>query len=150
MNNVAAPAINTYEVRTYDIWDDKEYPKIITAETRSKAKYEYWQLMSDCWDIPFGKLLPMLRVRTIGRFKPSDLFGNRERFERVIHNRCIPFAYMGMRIEVSGKMGTIVGANDSGNLDIIFDGQWWKENCHPWWKTKYFDRNGALIKEYAD
>lgn len=139
----------TFEVRTYDIWDDKEYPKQIIAATAGKAKYEYWQYMSDCWDIPFGKLLPMLRVTKIGKATPSAHFMDLANFERMKQNRDIDFAYMGMRVEVDGKPGTITGYHGF-NLMVLMDGQTWPGNCHPWWHVKYFDRDGSLIKEYAD
>jgi hypothetical protein len=120
------------------------------GKTASAAKYACYREFSDAWDMTFLEFLKIIKVHKVGTFKPSDLFGDSESFERVCKNRNIGFAYMGMRIEVSGKMGTIVGSNSSCNLNVCFDGTWWSEKCHPWWKTRYFDREGNVIAEYAD
>lgn len=143
--------MNTYEVWCEDKYGEEWCKGTYAAETPGKAKYSHWHYMQDgIWEEDFGTVVKFLRCRKVGDFKPSDLFGNREKFERVCENRGIIFAYQGMRIEVDGQMGTIVGANDSSNLDVIFDGKYFEENCHPWWKTKYFDRKGNLVKEFND
>jgi hypothetical protein len=59
-------------------------------------------------------------------------------FERMKQSRNMPWLLIGMRVEVDGKPGKVVGSNSSSNLDVIFDGQRHKNNCHPGWKTKYF------------
>ncbi|MGG3012270.1 hypothetical protein ABEO98_22650 [Brevibacillus parabrevis] len=38
----------------------------------------------------------------------------------------------------------------SGNINVRFDEKKHSENVHPWWRTKYFDKDGTLIKEYGD
>ncbi len=65
-----------------------------------------------------------------------------------IHNqRGMPWVCVGMRIEVDGRPGVIKGGNDSGNLDVIFDGDNYRSNVHPSWETKYYDGDGKLIAE---
>lgn len=66
--------------------------------------------------------------------------------------RRMPFVKVGMRVEHThnGRFGRISGANSSGNLNIKFDGDNHTQNCHPYFKMKYFDKDGALIKEYND
>jgi hypothetical protein len=66
--------------------------------------------------------------------------------------RNMPFVKRGMRVECthSGKKGRVSGTNSSGNLNITFDGQKFSKNHHPWWKMKYFDGQGQLIKEYGE
>lgn len=144
--------MNTYRVWVRENkWDDEWCVQEVQAATSGKAKYAYWQYLQDgIWEEPFSEVVKHLRCRLVDKFKISDLFGNREQFARVIENRGIAFAYMGMRIEVDGNMGTIVGSNHSVNLDICFDGKWWAENCHPWWETRYFDSNGNVIKDYRE
>jgi len=144
--------MNTYRVWVQsNKWDDEWCVQEIQAPTPGKAKYAYWEYLQDgLWEEPFSDVFRHLRVRLIGKFKVCDLFGNSEMFERVISNRGIPFAYMGMRIEVDGQTGTIVGSNHSGNLNVCFDGKWWADNCHPWYKTRYFDRKGNIIKDYYE
>lgn len=43
-----------------------------------------------------------------------------------------------------------LGSNSALNLDICFDGRCWRENCHPWWRVKYFDSKGNLVREFGD
>jgi hypothetical protein len=62
--------------------------------------------------------------------------------------RGIKFAYQGMKVSVCGQMGTIVGSNQSLNLDVVFDGQYHRNNCHPWHETVYFDRKGNVVADY--
>ncbi|GGF72193.1 hypothetical protein GCM10010912_16630 [Paenibacillus albidus] len=144
--------MNTYEVWCQKSqWDEPWCKQTIQGETPGKAKYAYWEYLQDgLWEEPFSEVFRFLHCRKIGGFKVSDLFSNRVDFERVCERRGIPFAYQGMEIEVNGQSGVIVGANNSGNLDVCFDGKWYPENCHPWWRTKYFDSAGKLIQEFLD
>lgn len=64
----------------------------------------------------------------------------------VQNQRGMPWVEIGMVIEVDGRRGVIKGGNDSGNLDVILDGQKHKQNCHPSWKTKYY-RDDKVIAE---
>jgi hypothetical protein len=72
--------------------------------------------------------------------------------EDMIRCRGIDFARIGMQVEVAGDIGTIVGMNLAGNLDVVFANQQkhgkGKSNCHPTWKTRYFDESGAVIADY--
>jgi hypothetical protein len=64
--------------------------------------------------------------------------------------RCVPFVKKGMRVKntYSGRCGRITGANHSGNLNILFDGDKRSQNCHPHWMMEYYDDDGKLIAEY--
>lgn len=68
--------------------------------------------------------------------------------------RGIDFAFIGMQIEMDGDIGTIVGMNDSANLDVTFANQAkygkHKHNVHPTWRMKYFDAAGELIAHFGD
>lgn len=64
--------------------------------------------------------------------------------------RNLPFVKRGMRVEVDGKPGRITSGNRSGNLNIRFDGEKYSVNCHPWYKIKYFDKDGTLIKAFEN
>ena len=65
-------------------------------------------------------------------------------------HRDMPFVKIGMRVQLLdyGPMGRISGVNDSGNLNVIFDGEKHHTNCHPHWMIRYFDKNGKVIQEY--
>ncbi len=71
-----------------------------------------------------------------------------EKFQDQAQRRGIEFAKIGMRVSVNGKMGTIKSMNNHLNLDVVFDGQKHKSNCHPHWMTKYYDNEGNIIKEF--
>lgn len=122
----------------------------VVAETAGKAKYKHFQYMREFWDVEFQEFLKYVTCRKVGPASAKSFFGNKEQFERNCIYRNIPFAYQGMRIEVAGKMGTIVGSNNSCNLDVVFDGRWYAENCHPWWETRYFDESGHVVKDYRE
>ena len=67
-------------------------------------------------------------------------------------HRNMPFVKRGMRVIFThdGRKGRIAGANESSNLNIIFDGERHSVNCHPYFKMQYFDKQGKLIKEYIN
>lgn len=100
------------------------------------------------WEFQTGFLKSVSICKKLRPFCVSDLFVDKEQFDRMKGMRGIEFAYQGMRIEVAGKMGTIVGSNQSLNLDVVFDGSYYKSNCHPWWETVYFDRKGNVVADY--
>lgn len=131
----------------YELSMNGEIQHTQIAETPGKAKYLYWNYLQDgIWEAPFGELLKSMTCKKVGVAGIEHLFGNEEQFKRVCANRGIPFAYMGMKIEVAGKKGTIVGANDSCNLQVVMDGEWAARNCHPWWETRYFDEEGTVVE----
>lgn len=68
--------------------------------------------------------------------------------------RSINFARIGMMVEVTGELGTIVGMNQSCNLDVVFANQLkrgkGKHNCHPTWDIAYFDKDGNVVADYRE
>ena len=64
--------------------------------------------------------------------------------------RNMPFLKRGMRVYFiyDKKWGTISGANNSGNINVKFDGDNFSRNCHPHFEMKYYDNNGKLIAIY--
>lgn len=83
-------------------------------------------------------------------FKVEDLFPkNFKAFERMKKSRGIGFAEIGMKVEVYGRPGIIVG-NYKANLSVCFDGNDFADNCHPRWAIQYFDKDGDLIKAFCE
>ena len=121
------------------------------GETAAKSKYELF-LKEEFGDfLSFGEFVKYAKCKLLHKFKVQDLFTkNIEGFNRMKMLRGIEFAQLGMKVEGNGKPGVIVGHNSSLNLDVCLDGQYWASNCHPWWRMKYFDNKGDLIKEYGD
>jgi len=137
----------------YKVWShfdgEDKYSETIIAETRGKAKYEYYRNLQECFDITFKDFVKHVRCKKIGLASAESLFTDKKEFERMCQNRGLSeFAYQGMKVEVAGKKGTIVG-NYGFNLYVVFDGEWIRANCHPWWETKYFDCNGKLVMDYT-
>jgi hypothetical protein len=120
-------------------------PTTIYHLTAGKAKYEFWMSVSDAY--PDIKYTDITACRGAGR---DDGKIHRE-FLRTATYRDVPFARIGMSVEVGGYKGEIAGKNSSANFDILFlEGphRGLILNCHPNWKIRYFDSNGKLIKEF--
>lgn len=141
-----------FELGIYDGTFEKKYkikPKFtrsIVAETASKAKYEYF-LFLDTGN-PFQDFLYWVYCKKTGVANISHLFGDVEGFEWMKQHRGLPYIYRGMKVEVWGKSGVIVGANHSANLDVVFDGEWHKSNCHPYDETVYFDAKNNIVGDF--
>jgi hypothetical protein len=141
-----------FEVGQYNDWFERkykrkpEYTSHIVAETAGAAKYQYYQELEST--LTFGELIPWIYCKKIGVANVFDLFTDKARFEDVCRQRGITFAYQGMRVEVEGQSGIIVGGNLSGNFDVIFDGKQRSSNCHPYWETVYYDRAWNVVADY--
>ena len=62
--------------------------------------------------------------------------------------RNMQFIKRGMRVEVDGRMGKVTSGNSSGNINVLFDELKYPLNCHPQWKTCYYDKEGNVIADY--
>jgi len=74
---------------------------------------------------------------------------NKQSFEYMKTQRGLDFLERNMAVEVNGKRGIVTG-DYNGNLAVKFEGNKFSHNCHPHWRTKYFNEAGELIKEYGD
>lgn len=130
----------------------EEYAKNrIVAETAGKAKYDYYLYLQDgIWEVDFREFLKHVNCKKVGKAGIASLFGDYSQFKRMCELRGIGFAFQGMRVSVAGRMGTIVGANSSLNLDVVFDGKWVSNNCHPHYETIYFDNYGKEVANYCE
>ena len=68
--------------------------------------------------------------------------------------RGVDFIELGMMVEIDGEIGTVTGMNSGANLDVVFANKlkWGghASNCHPFWKARYFNKNGECIAERLD
>ena len=95
--------LNTYEVKIRGY----NQPLAVQGHSAGAAKYAAYQRLDTC-DSFFDFLSWVEAVRLLHRFRPSDLFGDPERFERMKERRGIPFAYIGQRVILhSGTRGDI-------------------------------------------
>jgi hypothetical protein len=145
--------MNIYELST--TIDEGEplfrLPETIVARTASKAKYQFYLTTVEfgSWVDGFKGFLKHVKIKKIGRADVGYYF-DYTGFDHMKKERGIPFAEIGMIVEVDGKKGVIVGCNSGLNLDVFFDHYNPESNCHPYWRTKYFGTNGELIKEFGE
>jgi hypothetical protein len=112
---------------------------VIHAQSASKARYLYFLQVGECY--PDLKL-HHIGVKSLGVPKTLDDFLLTAKY------RGVPFARIGMDVEVDGRRGVIVGNNSSANFDVLFDdGQ--RGNCHPNYRVKYFDAEGKVLAEFG-
>ena len=113
----------------------------VLALSPGRAKAEYWREVSDAWpDVRYTDITSRRGVRWVD-----------ERFDRVAAYRGVDFAKIGMRVEVDGQPGVLVGSNSSANFNVLFTGGKFRGqtlNCHPNWMMRYFD-DGKLLKEFG-
>ena len=140
-------ALNTYEVTMMG-------GRAMTVQGKSRSAAKYAAFLEDDSSLHFGEFLRYVEaVHLLHRFRPSDLFGDPERFERMKEARGIPFAYIGEPVILHSPSrgdlrGIICGSNSSMNLDILFDGCTHAENCHPHYRLTYLDSKGKSIANF--
>lgn len=141
--------MNTYEVELY------EYGvKTVVAKSKSAAKYAAYLDYDVTGGLGFGEYLKWVKsVRLVHKFRAADLFGDVQCFERVKEARSIPFAYMGQKVVLRSNQrgdlsGVIVGVNHAMNLDVVFDGTFHKESCHPHYRLTYYNKNNEPIASF--
>ena len=138
-------------LKNYRVSLETEYAKnsvVVTAETPSKARYagfrEEW---SQFWE--YTDVYSDIRCKCLGPVSASHYY-NSNGFERMTKARGIQFASIGMRVEVAGRKGVIVGSNSSLNLNVWIEDYAAVDNCHPYWETVYFDDDGGIVKDYRE
>lgn len=143
---------------------DPRYPlekqPLITNEMKSELIGEFsWEEEANYYD-ENGNLIEFTATRIVPWslckeiYKKMSIVASQQsiddhEFIKTAEYRCVPFARIGMRVEVSGKSGVIAGKNSSASFDILFDGHDAPMNCHPNWDIKYFDSEGNLLAEYT-
>jgi len=135
--------MGTQELQAFECGvKDTDWTRTVHAMTRNKARYLYWRDVREPWpDVPFTAIT----CRKLGR--PQTDAG----FLKTAAYRNVPLARIGMRVEVGGDSGLIVGKNSSANFDVLFtDGKHKGHilNCHPNWMMKYFAEDGNVLYEF--
>jgi len=77
----------------------------------------------------------------------KDLSKGAQFIQDMIRLRGAGWIRLGMQVEVAGKRGTIRGMHGA-NLAVVFAGQRFRSNCHPYWETRYFNKHGEVIADY--
>lgn len=65
----------------------------------------------------------------------------------VCKHRGLPEVKMGATCEVDGRKGIIVGGNEAGNFNVLFDDMDHVRNCHPHYRMKIFNKHGGVAYE---
>lgn len=127
------------DVRAYAVSSTwfPDHETVVHARSAGAAKYQHWIDVREAWeDIPFTAM----RVRRVREYvEPRG-------FRECVERRGVPFVRIGMRVRFDdGREGTIVGHNDSANLNVLMDGEDAVSNCHPHWQITYLDERGESI-----
>ena len=121
-----------------------DWSRTVHAETAGKAKSEYFRDIRESWpEMPFTAVT----AHCIGGPITDS------RFLETAKYRGVAFARVGMAVEVDGSRGVIVGHNSSANFDVLFESGAFAGctlNCHPNWRIRYFQPDGALIQEFQE
>ena len=120
-----------------------DWTRDVLALSRGRAKADYWREVTDAWpDVKYTDI-----TCQVGTSKRPD-----EEFVHTASYRGVPFAHIGMDVQVGHWNGVIVGKNDSANFNVLFtDGKFKGQtlNCHPNYMMKYFDNDGRVIAEFG-
>ncbi|MGH1093271.1 hypothetical protein ACQVUB_27655 [Bacillus mycoides] len=139
----------TYKFHISTIFPHWKCDHIITKESEEKAKYHYYKQIKKQGfiNVAFEEFEKFIFCKYIGVVDIATLFGQEEPFRRMCNYRRIPFAQRGMRIEVQGRPGTIVG-NCKNDLFVMLDDNPYKYRCDPRWEIAYFDKDGTVIQDF--
>ena len=116
----------------------------VNAESPGKAKYQHFLSLDGLFE-SFDMYLRFVESCILVNNVPAEKLKN-EDFQRIIEQRQIPHAKIGMRVELNGERGYIVGSNNSCNLDVAFDNGVY--NCHPHHELIYFTDDGRKIYDF--
>ncbi|HGH7180721.1 MFS transporter [Bacillus luti] len=135
-----------YKLTTiFEHWPNEEY---VVAETEGKARFLYWQkFRAKFLTMPMVEFMKFVKCENEGVFDIKRMYSAEQAFKKMQNFRNLHFAYMGMRVNVAGMWGTIVG-NWKTNLFVLFDGEIEKHNCHPFWEIAYYDDEGNVVRSY--
>ena len=148
--------LKTYECRIENYFSEKyahgsgisrDLISTHSAKNASAARYLFWYEHSECLN-SYSECFRHIKSKSLGRSKLSDWFGDFQQFTEVCRKRNVDFARLGMTIDVDGKKGWIVGANNYCNLEVLFEQNVGPQNCHPTWETTYYDKKGNIIREF--
>ncbi|MCH4566068.1 MFS transporter [Bacillus sp. ES1-5] len=129
----------------FEQWPNEEY---VVAETEGKARFLYWQqFRTKLLTMPMAEFMKFVKCENEGVFDIKRMYSTEQAFKKMQNFRNLHFVYMGMRVNVAGMWGTIVG-NWKTNLFVLFDGEIEKHNCHPYWEIAYYDDEGNVVRNY--
>lgn len=118
----------------------------VCATTAGKAKYDHYLMLDETFD-SFGEYLHYVEsCKLLHKARKEDYFRKFHDFERTANYRGVPLATYGTEVELDGRRGFIVGANDSCNFDVAFDNGVF--NCHPNYELVYYGEHGNVLYDF--
>ncbi|TSI19934.1 hypothetical protein FOT98_08940 [Bacillus sp. HY001] len=95
----------------------------------------------------FADFKRITNCECLGLDNLEQFYCKEKNFLRMCKFRKVEFARMGMRVQIAGKMATIVG-NHKSDLLVIYDGFSYESKADPRWQIVYFDEAGAVVKDF--
>ncbi|AMR88404.1 MULTISPECIES: hypothetical protein [Bacillus] len=140
---------STYKYHISTVFPQWRCNHIIVKENEKMAKYHFYKQIKQQGFIntPFEQFEPFITCEYKGVVDIATLFGKEEPFRKMCNFRRISFAKRGMRVEVQGRTGTIVG-NCKNDLFVVLDDNPHKFRFNPHWEIVYFNNDGEIIKDY--
>ncbi|EJS67872.1 hypothetical protein ICW_03106 [Bacillus wiedmannii] len=101
----------------FEQWPNEEH---VVAETEGKARFLYWQkFRTKFLTMPMVEFMKFVKCENEGVFDIKRMYSTEKAFKKMQNYRNLHFAYMGMRVNVAGMWGTIVGIRSSGTGKLI-------------------------------
>lgn len=119
----------------------------IAAHSEAQAvSMFYKEFKSNKTNIPYTDFKRRVNCECLGLDNLEQFYSKEKDFLRMCRFRKIDFAYMGMRVEIAGKMATIVG-NHKTDLLVVYDGMSHESKADPRWEIVYFGQNGEIVRD---
>ncbi|WP_243523713.1 MFS transporter [Bacillus pseudomycoides] len=138
-----------FKFKLYTIFEPWKSEKEIVAENEKEARFKYYRTFTSqrgYFEMKFQEFMKFVKCESLGLADVTQLYGKERNFRRMCERRKITFAYLGMRVQILGRMGTIIG-NRKTNLLVLFDGDTHAYNCDPRFEIAYFNKEGCIIKD---
>ncbi|MED1406942.1 hypothetical protein P4U07_30115 [Bacillus mycoides] len=128
--------------------DGKNHVMDIAAYSEAQAVSMYYkEFKFNKTNMLFADFKRMAICEYLGLDNLEQFYSKEKDFLRMCKYRKIEFAYMGMRVEIAGKMATIVG-NHKTDLLVLYDGLTRESKADARWEIAYFDEMGAIVRDY--
>ncbi len=126
----------------------KKHEMEIAAHSEAQAVSMYYkEFKENKTQILFPVFKELVKCENLGLDNLEQFYVKEANFIRMCKYRKIEFARMGMRVQIAGRMATIVG-NHKSDLLVIYDGFSYASKADPRWQIVYFDEAGAIIKDF--
>lgn len=127
---------------------DKKHKMEITANSEAQAISLYYkEFKFNKTNMLFADFKELVTCESLGLDNLEQFYSKESNFIKMCKFRKVEFARMGMRVQIAGKMATIVG-NHKSDLLVIYDGFSYESKADPRWQIVYFDEDGAIVRDF--